>query len=290
MTLQTMLVPIGDDADCPSILLEFPKQSVDPGEAIIIRAWAPAPDMLDELTLVAGLTSLSHGQPNVWPGQTTCAYFDYDGSKDLKAQQFAYPIAAVTRVTAFSALQLVSEAGDVTTLAPAGEDVTALFHRRGYSCLMPAPALAGLVGTVHAVAARCPHCREWYWTAPTDPRGGQWFFVYDAEKLKRRFSLTLSENPPDASVAYTDVKVRVIDRRTAGAVLGADVWINGAWVGKTNMTYGYVKVLRHLSGTYPLNIAKAGYADSNADGYSDNDAITIPPDGGEVRVKIGDEG
>lgn len=289
MSLQTLLVPIGDDADCPSILLEFPAQSVDPGEAIVIRAWAADPAMLDELTLVAGLTSLGPGQPNVWPGQTTCSYFDYDGSKALKAQQFSYPIQAVTRVTAFSALQLVSDAGDVTSLAPAGEDVTSLFYRRGYSCLMPAAALAGLTGTVHAVAARCPHCREWYWTAPSDPRGAQWFFVYDAGKLKRRFSLSLSEEPPDASIAYTDVKVRVIDRRTAGAVLGADVWINGAWVGRTNLTYGYVKVLRHLSGTFSVKIAKSGYTDSDADGYSDNDAITIPPDGGEVRVKIGNE-
>lgn len=289
MTLQTMLVPIGDDADCPSILLEFPAQSVDPGEPITIRAWAPAPDLLDELSLVAGLTSLGQGRPNVWPGQTTCSYFDYDGG-DVKAQQFAYPVSAVTRVTAFSALQILSPTGDVVTLAPSGEDVTALFHRRGYSCLMPAAALAGLIGTVHAVAARCPHCREWAWTAPTQPRGAQWFFVYDAEKLKKRFSISLSEDPADTSVAYTDVKVRVIDRRTAGAVLGADVWINGVWVGKTNLTYGYVKVLRHLSGTYPLRIAKAGYTDSNADGYGDNDSITIPPDGGEVRVKIGEEG
>ncbi|MGE4536639.1 MAG: hypothetical protein AB7D37_06145 [Desulfovibrio sp.] len=282
---QTMLVNVGKDTDCPTSLLEFPRQDVDPGEAVTVRVWAPDPALLTGLRLDAGLTSLGPGTPNVWPGQTTCKYFDFEGDGDT--QQFDYPVTGISRVIAFSPLYGLSDAGVLTTLAPAGADVTGLFHRRGYACLVPAAGLPGLYGTVHAVGVRAPYCREFFWTAPADPRGAQWFFLWEDGELAHRFSLTLSEDPDDTSVCYTDVKIRVIDRRTAGAVLGASVVLNGVAVGQTDQRYGFVKVFRHLSGTFPIVVTKSGYTASNADSYTDNDSITIAPAGGEVRVKIG---
>ena len=90
MTAQTMLVNIGADAGCPSALLEFPKQDVDPGEGITIRVWAPDPVLLSGYQLSVGQTSLGSGSVNSWPGQTTCKYFEFSG--DNAPQQFDYPI------------------------------------------------------------------------------------------------------------------------------------------------------------------------------------------------------
>jgi hypothetical protein len=285
MSAQTLLVTVGPDASCPSALLEFPPQDVDPGEAVTIRIWAPSPQLLAGYRLDAGLASLGPGRPNAWPGQTTCKYFDYAG--DNGPQQFDYPILALSRVLAFSPLYGLSATGRVTTLAPAGADVSSLFRRHGYSCLAPAAGLPALYGTVHAVGERSPYCLEWAWTAPAEPRGAQWFFLRENGKLTHRFSLTLSEDPPDTSVCYTDVKIRVIDRRTAGAVPGADVWLNGAYLGQTDERYGYVKALRTLSGTWPVRVGHPDFTATEADGYTDNDSVVIKPSGGEVRVKIG---
>ncbi len=284
MSARTLLVPVGPDADTPSVLLEFPKQDVDPGEFVTIRAWAPDPAMLAGHELRAGAVSLGPGRPNAWRGQTTCRYFDFKG--DLESQRFDYPVLTVRRVLAFSPL-FSAAGGSMATVAPAGTDVTGLFFRRGYSCLAAAPTLGSLYGTVHATAERTPHCREWFWTAPAAPAGAQWFFWFVDETLKHRFSISLSEDPPDTSVCHTDIKLRIIDRRTAGAVPGADVWLDGEYLGASDSRYGYVKRNRILSGTYPVRVAAAGYIASDADAYADNDTVTIPPGGGEVRIRIG---
>jgi hypothetical protein len=281
-----MLVNVGPDASSPSVLLEIPDQDVDPGEVITLRAWANDPTLLTGYHLTAGVVSLGSGRLNRWPGQTTCKYFDFAG--DNSPQLFSYPITALSRALAFSPFfGVAANSNAVTTLAAAGADVTDLFARRGHASLVPAAGLPLLYGTVHAVGARGEHCLEWSWTAPSDPAGAQWFWIRKDGELQHKFSLAMSEDPEDTSIAYTDVKIRIIDRRTAGAVLGADVWLNGTYIGKSNDRYGYVRVNRILSGTYPVRVAKSGYTATDADSYTDNDSITIPAAGGEVRVKIG---
>ena len=285
---QSLVIACGKDSACPDTKLEVPADTaVDPGEAITFRIWGPSPQRVAGYRLVAGLANLGKGTPNVYSGQTHCKYFDWQG--DNSSQQFDWPLTGITRVLAYGPLFSVDAAGVVTTLATAGEDITArgLFVLRGASCLVPADPLKLLYGTVHVVASRAAYCREWAWTAPSNPTGAQWFWLYEGATLAHKFSLTMSEQPDDASIALVDFKVKVIDRRTAGAVLGATVEINGVSVGSTDQTYGMVKVFRHLSGTYPVKVAKAGYTDSDADDYDDNDAITISPDGDKVRIKIG---
>ncbi len=271
---------------CSGALFEIPEQAVDPGEAIVLRIWGATEALLAGYELRQGVQSLGTGTRRDYPGQVTCKYFEWSG--EHTAQQFDYPVSGLARVTAFSPL-VCAVGNELVTFAPQGADVTAAFHRLGYSCLCPrAGTLPGpLFGTTHAVAARPPCAREWVWTAPADPAGEQWFFLYRGGTLKRRFSLTMSEEPEDESVKYVDVKIRVIDRTTAGAVLGAHVWLNGQDLGLTDATYGFVKVLRVLSGTYPIRVTATGYTATDADIYPDNDTVTIEPDGDEVRVKIG---
>ncbi|MDQ7832036.1 MAG: hypothetical protein RDU30_09900 [Desulfovibrionaceae bacterium] len=277
----SLLLEFGSDT-CPGALFEMPEQAVDPGELMTLRIWAATEAMLDGYELRQGLQSLGLGSRVDYPGQVTCKYFDWAGENT--AQQFDFPVSRITRVTAFSPLQCV--VGDeLVTVAPQGQDVTDKFVRLGHSCLAPILGLfpGPLYGTTHAVAERPPYAREWAWTAPTDPTGAQWFFLYRGDQLKRRFSLALSDELEDASIKYVDCKIRVIDADTAGAVLGAQVYIeigeDYVDLGLTDSRYGFVKVFNVLSGEYFVAVGKTGYATWTG-------TITIKPDGDEVRVRI----
>jgi len=282
---QTMLVACGADSSFPFAKMEVPDQTVNAGEAMTLRAWATAPELLRDYVLASGATSLGPGTPAVWGGQTTCHYFDFAG--DNAAQQFDWPIMDIRQVLAYSPVYTVSDAGKVSVLAPAGQNVTAAFLRRGGCGIVPVEGLGKLYGTVYATADRAPYCREWSWTAPSSPTGAQWFWLSKAGRLQHKFSLTMSDEPDDASVCYVDVRILVIDRKTAGAVGGAAVYLNGQYMGATDQTYGVLKLFRILSGTYAVKIVAPGFAVSSADKYSDNDSIVILPAGKDVRVKVG---
>lgn len=277
----SLLLNFGSAA-CPGALIEIPEQAVDPGELMTLRIWAATAALIDGYELRQGLQSLGMGSRADYPGQVTCKYFEWSGEKT--AQQFDFPVSRLTRVTAFTPL-LCTVGDELVTVAPQGADVTDAFARVGHSCLAPVLSRfpGPLFGTTHAVAERPPYALEWSWTAPSDPAGDQWFFLYRFGALKRRFSLTLSEAPADESIKYVDVKIRVIDADTAGAVLGAQVWILRDEVptdlGLTDPKYGYVKISRILSGAYMVQIIKAGYTPSIQ-------PITVTPDGDEVRVRI----
>ena len=278
-----LLLEFGSDT-CPGALFEMPEQAVDPGELMTLRIWAATEAMLDGYELRQGLQSLGLGERVDYPGQVTCKYFDWSGENI--AQQFDFPVSRITRVTAFSPLQCV--VGDeLVTVAPQGQDVTSLFVRLGHSCLAPILGQfpGPLYGTTHAVAERPPYAREWAWTAPSDPAGAQWFFLYRGGVLKRRFSLTMADDPPDASIKFVDCKIRVIDADTAGAVLGVRVWLEDMDaitrdLGLTDARYGYVKATRLLSGEYLVIVLTA------EGGYLGAERITVTPDGDEVRVRI----
>lgn len=282
----SLRLDFGSDT-CPGALFEIPKQAIDPGEIMTLRIWGAQESLLAGYELKSVTSSLGTGTRVDYPGQVHCKYIEFSGENI--AQQFDYPIATITRVTAFSAL-VCTVGNEQVLFAPQGMDVTEHFQRLGFSCLMPRPGVlpGPLFGTVHAVAARPPYAREWAWTAPSSPSGGQWFFLHRFGELKRKFALTLSEEPEDVSSQYVDVKIRVIDRATAGAVLGAQVVLDGVDLGVTDDRYGFVKVRSILSGTYPIVVTKTGFTASNADGYTDNDTVTIKPNGDDVRVLIGD--
>jgi hypothetical protein len=272
---------------CPGALFEVPQQAVDPGEIMTLRIWGATEELLAGYELIQGTLSLGAGTRRDYPGQTICRYIDWAGENT--SQQLDYPITGVTRVTAFSPL-ICTVGNELVTFAPQGTDVTAAFRKMGHSCLAPAPGVlpGPLYGATHCVASRPPYALEWAWTAPADPAGGQWFFLYRQGALKNRFALTMSEEPDDASLRYVDVKIRVIDRHTAGAVLGARVWLDGVDRGLTDDRYGFVKIRSILSGAYPVRVTKDGYTPTDEDSHADNDTVTITPDGSEVRVLIGD--
>lgn len=203
-TTASLTLSCGADSSCPDTLLEIPEAAVDPGERIIIRLWGPTASSVLGFRLVAGTQNLGTGSPNTYSGQTHCKYFEWAGGN--KAQQFDWPVTGITRILAYSPLYTVNAAGNVVVLATAGEDITeaGLFVRRGHACLVPTDPQRLLYGTVHVTAARAAYCREWSWSAPTDPTGAQWFWLYQAGELSHKFSLTMSEEPDDASIALVE--------------------------------------------------------------------------------------
>ena len=107
----------------------------------------------------------------------------------------------IRQVLAYSPVYTVSDAGKVSVLAPAGQNVTAAFLRRGGCGIVPVEGLGKLYGTVYATADRAPYCREWSWTAPSSPTGAQWFWLSKAGRLQHKFSLTMTSTTTFSAVS-----------------------------------------------------------------------------------------
>jgi hypothetical protein len=77
----------------------------------------------------------------------------------------------------------------------------------------------------------------------------------------------------DAELAETEVVIQVRSACTNSKLAGADVWLNGAYVGKSDSD-GYVYLGKLPRGSYQVRAVRSGYLDTDQDNIA-NDSFTV---------------
>jgi len=177
--------------------------------------------------------------------------------------QTEWPIANIVKIEAINEICAIDPlTGEVITWATKGQDVTSKFMKFNGSCIVQLDKIE-LYGSVKFSYNRVQYYKKWIWIVPTGSEGLYWFFIYKAGIVKNKFSISL----PDLTEGIPEprnIAINVFARTTDAAIPVAMVYIDGMYVGSTNVD-GVIYVNGIMQGTHSLKITKPGFIDTDKD-------------------------